>query len=478
MEDVITKELSLQGFQNDFFVSRKRFPGFISAWGTGKTMTAIMKGILLSQVYKNNLGLIVRKKFTDLRDSTLKDFERYTGLHVPQGTKEITIPDTNSVIMFRHGEELSGLQNVNLGWVYMEQAEEFDTAEQFDMLRGRLRRELEPDDIFEASGYYAEYINQLKAVPSRQIMIGANACGHNWIWRRWIKETKEDYETFTAVSWDNEKNLPADFIQDLRRLRSDNIKKFNRYVLNSHEDYDMEGAYYASLMSDLLVAGHVDEENLWDQRSPVYTFWDLGTRASDTTVIWCVQFIKDKIHLIDYYENYGKGMLHYNEWLNKQPYNWVEHWLPPDAKQSLQGETIVKRHDILKKYRQPKNEKVRLVNSHLVESRIEEARGIIPLSRFDEKCNMGVEALNHYKTQPNEHLSTEDRFAFAPKPLHNWASNGADGYGYIAWVYRNQLVINHIRIGVPRPLVPSHVRELSGKSGPYAGWHVLDGVRR
>ena len=113
-------------------------------------MLAIYKGVLLSQLYKNNLGLIVRRKFTDLAKSTMKDFTRYTGLKIPQGTKEVTLPGTTSQIMFMHGDELSGLQNVNLGWVYIEQAEEFDSDEQFDLIRGRLRRELEPVEDFEA----------------------------------------------------------------------------------------------------------------------------------------------------------------------------------------------------------------------------------------------------------------------------------------------------------------------------------------
>lgn len=446
------KTINLESFQNGFFCSVKRFPGFISAWGTGKTMTAILKGVLLSSVYSNNLGLIVRKKFTDLRDSTLKDFERYTGLHVPMSTKEITLPGTNSTIMFRHGDELSGLQNVNLGWVYVEQAEEFETAEQFDMLRGRLRRELEPVNSYEANiPEYRDLVQYLKENPLRQLMIGANACGHNWCWHRWIRAPKEEYDAFEAVSWDNQDNLPSDFINDLRALRHDNIKKFNRYVLNSHEDYDMEGAYYAALMSDALKEGRVERDNLYDATQGVYTFWDLGTRASDTTAIWCVQFIRNEIWLIDYYENYGQGMDHYNEWLNKQKYNFLEHWLPPDAKQALQGRTISRRYDILKEYRTQKHEQVKLVNPHLVQSRIQETRDILHLCRFNTKCALGVDALNHYKTEKQENLSTESRFKFQPKPLHNWASNGSDAFGYMCWVYREQLIINDERIGHSKP---------------------------
>jgi len=114
----LTANVSSKPYQSGFLTSLERFPAMIAGWGTGKTMCAILKGRINSRAFKNNLGLIVRKNFTDLRDSTLKDFELYTGIKVPQHTKEI-VDENGSVTMFRHGDELSGLQNVNLGWAYI-----------------------------------------------------------------------------------------------------------------------------------------------------------------------------------------------------------------------------------------------------------------------------------------------------------------------------------------------------------------------
>ncbi len=188
MINVSGKKFIFEPFQKRFINSTTRFPCFKAGWGTGKTTCAIVKGLILSDAYKENLGLIVRKKFTDLRDSTLKDFERYTGLHVPQSTKEIMIGQ-GSKIMFRHADELSGLQNVNLGWVYIEQTEEFETEDQFMMLRGRLRRELVLADHWKdkKSNDYPELIEYIKHNQLRQIMVVANAAGHNWIYQKWVK---------------------------------------------------------------------------------------------------------------------------------------------------------------------------------------------------------------------------------------------------------------------------------------------------
>lgn len=148
-------QIILNPYQWNFMTSRERFPGLVSGWGTGKTLCLIQRSVLLSQCYRDNLGLVVRKVYKDLADSTIKDFELYTGLKVPQSTRDVVLPGSNSRIMFRHLEELTSgptktlIQNVNLGWFAIEQAEEFDTSEQFEMLRGRLRRVLQPFD-----GYY------------------------------------------------------------------------------------------------------------------------------------------------------------------------------------------------------------------------------------------------------------------------------------------------------------------------------------
>ena len=177
-------------YQWDFYSAVNRFPGAVAGWGTGKTTIALLKGDLLSRFYKNNLGLIVRKKFTDLRDSTMKDFTKWTGKHIPQGTKEAKYAN-GSVVLFRHAKELSGLQNVNLGWVYIEQAEEFPTDTQFQLLRGRMRRDIEVDE-----DYWQSYRDRWDTVdprvqklvqsmydhPLRQMMPIANAQGHNWMW--------------------------------------------------------------------------------------------------------------------------------------------------------------------------------------------------------------------------------------------------------------------------------------------------------
>jgi hypothetical protein len=202
-------------FQQDFFESNARFPAMVSAWGTGKTMTAIAKAMKLSLDYPNNLGVIFRKNYTDLKDSTMKDFTLYTDYRVPS-SKDVTLHN-GSTIYFRHLEEIAGItQNVNLGWFFIEQAEEFESEEVFIKLRGRLRRH---------------------GVPHQGFII-ANTNGHNWIWRMWKQGEDVEYPLTEAKTYDNP-HLPQDFIDDLTKMKEDSPNHYRRFVMNSWEDTDL-----------------------------------------------------------------------------------------------------------------------------------------------------------------------------------------------------------------------------------------------
>lgn len=201
-------------FQEKFLNSQARYPAFISGWGCGKTLFAILRGMILTKEIPNNLGLIVRKEFTDLKDSTINDFERYTNRKVGMD-KDVSF-NNGSKIMFRHGDELDVLKNINLGWFFIEQAEEFETDGQFQFLRGRLRRD----------------------VPFHSGFIIGNTAGHNWIWRLWKSNPQPGHELIEATTFDNADNLPADFVKDLENLKQESPHHYNRYVLNSWEDFE------------------------------------------------------------------------------------------------------------------------------------------------------------------------------------------------------------------------------------------------
>ena len=473
-----TINIAAEPFQWDFLSSTNRFPGFIAGWGTGKTMMALMKGVYLSQEYANNLGVIVRSKFTDLRDSTMKDFTRYTKKHVPQGTKEATYSN-GSKIIFRHAKELSGLQNVNLGWFYIEQAEEFPTSTQFDLLRGRLRRILTPkpevqeqllsviskftghpalDEVVDDWQYLSKKVvdedgnfilhPDLKDNPNikeedkymkkrdiaelallelginlRQGIVIANAGGHNWCWKMFIKSPQKGYSCVQANSFDNASNLPADTLADWQAMEFNSPAKFKQYVMNSHDEVDLDACYYADALNQLRKTGHLGSIH-HDPSVRVNLSFDIGF---DCTAVWFFQLIGDKVNVLDYYENTGKPLQHYVDVFDRRKrdsgYNYGKLVLPHDAnkREMVAGTTLSKSlkdlgYDIIS-----------LPREQNLDFGITNVINVLPRCYFDEnKCEDGLEALQHYRREYNEELKI-----YMENPLHDWASHPADSFRYL-----------------------------------------------
>lgn len=217
-------EIQLVKFQDKFLFSEKRFPALISAVGTGKTFMGLLKAWRFCETHPGTLWMVVRKEYTDLSDSLLKDFTRY--FQVTADSKKEHHFKNGSTLMFRHGAEMNVLKNITLDGFLIEQAEEFETDEQFTFLRDRLRG---------------------KAGPYQQGCILANANGHNWIWEGWVNSDEVDgsavsvsacrpkgpeYDPSLAVSFDNEVNLPAAYVEDLRRMEVESPAHYRQYVLN------------------------------------------------------------------------------------------------------------------------------------------------------------------------------------------------------------------------------------------------------
>ncbi|KKN19413.1 hypothetical protein LCGC14_0946240, partial [marine sediment metagenome] len=277
-----TKLINIEAepFQWKFYAALNRFPSFVAGVGTGKTMWALMKGDLFSRFYRNNLGLVVRNKFTDLRDSTMKDFTEYTGKHIPQGTKEAKYAN-GSQILFRHAKELSGLKNVNLGWAYIEQAEEFPTDTQFQLLRTRLRRDIKVDeDYWQAlvdAGDVWPFLQSMHDEPLNQMMTIANANGHNWVWKMFIKHPHPEYTCVQANSFNNTwlvENKPKT-IEDWRRMEFDAPSKFKQFVMNCHDEVDLDACYYVDIMNKMRSDGRICHVP-YDPSVRVHLSFDIG----------------------------------------------------------------------------------------------------------------------------------------------------------------------------------------------------------
>ncbi len=191
----------------------------------------------------------------------------------------------------------------------------------------------------------------------------------------------------------------------------------------------LQGTYYAIQMTQSRKKGQIcnvpyQEGILCD------TWWDLG--YNDINSIWITQNVGRLIHVIDYYQNSGEGMMHYADYLRDLPYRYGR-WVAPhdiDVHEYTSGSTRRKiAFDAGINFEAaPKLEK---------QDQVANVRRVLPVCWFDiEKTERGVAALDAYRKEWNEKLAV-----YRDKPLHDWASNGADAFAVFAsahqfmWTY-------------------------------------------
>lgn len=270
MDSPTTFNLKPQQF--DFIGSCEQFPAYIGAVGTGKSASLIIKALFHSQESKGNLGVIVRKNFTDLRDSTMKDYERYTGRKINEQKKEDVLPN-GSVIMFRHGDEIPTLQNMNLGWAAIEQAEEFPDDTTFQFLKMRLRRQSK----------------------FRTLFIVGNTRGHNWVWEIFKKDgPPKNHLLIEAKTPDFSDILPPDFLENLKTMPE---KLYRRFVLNSWEE--AEGLVYDEFIESEHVIESIEISRYWEKGLVL----DHGFRNPTAVLFYAVDFDGNIIIYDEHYES-------------------------------------------------------------------------------------------------------------------------------------------------------------------------------
>ena len=206
----------------------------------------------------------------------------------------------------------------------------------------------------------------------------------------------------------------------------------------SEEEYEQEfecsftaalvGSYYGKEMEKVEKEGRILDLP-YDRSVPVDTFWDLG--VDDTTAIWFVQDAGPRIHIIDYHEMSGEGLPYYAKVLKDKGYMYSEHVMPWDANHRNIDSGIT-RADTWKGL-MGKSPRVLAKTDPL--DRIHAVRTILHKCYFDkEKTKRGIMALKHYQRK----WDGKNKI-FQMKPLHDWASNGADAFGAFATGFRNKL---------------------------------------
>lgn len=252
------------------------------------------------------------------------------------------------------------------------------------------------------------------------------------IWADFNTELETDYTYQFLV-----KNPPANsivkflswrdnpFFNDILRAEKEDLERRDPEealtVWEGHARQALRDAIYA----DELIAATRDQRITvipYDDTVPVDTYWDLG--HNNLTTIWFVQKVGFQWRVIDYYENSKKKIGHYLEELQGRRYLYGTHFLPHDAANEQLGAESIE-HQVEKHY--PKRVTVVPRVSEKVQTH-NAVKSIFPHCWIDkEKCADGLQGLRHYKFKRDAKTG-----ALSKDPLHDWASDVADGFGTFA----------------------------------------------
>lgn len=190
-------------------------------FGSGKTFSGALLGILLCTETPKIRGLVGAQTFTLVRDTTLVCyFEHLEKLGYKKGTHydfsktEAKLSFKNgSEILFRHFDDETRLKSLNLGFVEIEEMSDIPEST-FNMLLGRLRQE-------GISRY------RLFGHTNPEFTKG-------WIYKNFIENPKPNYRLIIAPTTENI-YLPDGFVKNLKQAYDPEYYNIN--VLGNFGDY-------------------------------------------------------------------------------------------------------------------------------------------------------------------------------------------------------------------------------------------------
>ena len=222
---------------------------------------------------------------------------------------------------------------------------------------------------------------------------------------------------------DGSRVVSADDLEEERREGMDEQMIQQEYYCSFHAA--IPGAYFAKEMTRMETDGRIGRIP-WEPKLRTSTYWDLGIDDSMSVVF--AQRHGQEVRIIDYYEASGEGLPHFISEIKSKPYSYDSHNAPWDieVRELTTGKT---RRETARSlginFRVGKK-----VNKK--EEAIEQARQLLSRTWMDRrKCEKLISALRNY------HKEYDDKNqVFKARPVHNWASHGADSFMELAMSIR------------------------------------------
>lgn len=233
-----------------------------------------------------------------------------------------------------------------------------------------------------------------------------------------VEDTRRDSD-----GEDGSRVVSADDLEEERREGMDEQMIQQEYFCSFHAA--IPGAYFAKEMTRMETDGRIGRVP-WEPKLRTSTYWDLGIDDSMSVVF--AQQHGQEVRIIDYYEASGEGLPHFISEVKSKPYSYDSHNAPWDieVRELTTGKT---RRETARSlginFRTGKK-----VNKK--EEAIEQGRQLLSRCWMDRrKCERLIASLRNY------HKEYDDKNqVFKARPVHNWASHGADSFMELAMSIR------------------------------------------
>ena len=249
--------------------------------------------------------------------------------------------------------------------------------------------------------------------------------------------TDETYQRFVLnpppeawvqkVSWRDNPWFPEVLRKEMETLKDRDYEEY-LHVWEGELKTFADGAIYRKQLEKAKKDGRICSVPI-ENGVEVHTFWDLG--RDDETAIWFMQQVGREHRFVDYYSARFEDIDHYARIIKEKGYNYGAHWMPHDVEVQVLGMKQTRKVMFEVAGVRP-IEKVDKIPDLM--DGIAMTKQIFDSCWFDEKrCDEGIKALANYSRKYDE-----ERDTYMERPIHNWASNGADAFRQFAQGYKSR----------------------------------------
>lgn len=236
-------------------------------------------------------------------------------------------------------------------------------------------------------------------------------------------KTMPDEWFVSKLTVDDTKHISAEDLEKERRECSEDLIQQEWFTSFS---LGVEGSYYSKYLNSIRLNNQICNVP-WQPYQKVHLAADIG-HDDATALIW-FQVIGQAVNIIDCYSNKKQGLEHYAKIILEKPYLYGKMMFPHDLAVTEWGSGLTRLEQARNLGLTPT-----IAPKLSIEDGIEAVRALIPRCYFDQvKTQPLIKALESYRQQFDA-----KRQVYLGSPLHDWASDYADAFRYLA-VSQNML---------------------------------------